>query len=284
MGQDPNEIRHEIEETRERMGEKVDAIGYKADVPGRARGYVSDKKEAVVSKVRGTTPDTEQLRHGAKRVGGLTRENPLGLAIGAAAGYGLAAAVVWLRDRNLLSHDLDGWLAIAAVLVIYGLTEVAGGYGFLAAFAGGVAFRRYERDHEYNRRVHEGAEMVEKFSELGLILLLGSVVTISALDEPGIGGWLLVPVLLLVVRPAAVTAALVGSGMAGRERSFLAWFGVRGIGSLYYAAVAVGAGVLSSDEASTVFWTTAACVITSVLIHGMTADPLGRRWLAGAAR
>ena len=48
-------------------------------------------------------------------------------------------------------------------LVIYGLTEVAGGYGFLAVFVGGLAFRRYERDHELNGRVHEGAEQVEKF-------------------------------------------------------------------------------------------------------------------------
>ena len=204
----------------------------------------------------------------------------VGVVIGAAAGYGIAAAVVWLRDRDLLAHDLDGWLAIAAVLLIYGVTEAAGAYGFLAAFAGGVAFRRYERDHEYNRRVHDGAEIVEKFSELGVVLLLGSVVTLGAFGEPGLGGWLLVPVLLLVVRPVAVVAALIGTGMARAERSFLAWFGVRGIGSLYYAAVAVGTGLLPRDEAATVFWATAACVIASVLIHGMTADPLGRRWLS----
>ena len=204
----------------------------------------------------------------------------VGVGIGVAAGYSIAAGAVWLRDRDLLAPDLDGWLAVAAVLTIYGLTEVAGAYGFLAAFAGGLAFRRYEHDHEYNRRVHDGAEIVEKFSELALILLLGSMVTLSALDEPGAAGWLLVPFLLLVVRPLSVTAALLRSGMAREERSFLRWFGVRGIGSLYYAAVVVAAGVLQPDEASTIFWTTAACVIASVVIHGVTADPLARRWLA----
>ena len=206
----------------------------------------------------------------------------VGVAIGVAAGYSIAAAAVWLRDRELLAADLDGWLAIAAVLAIYGLTEVAGAYGFLAAFAGGLAFRRYEHEHEYNRRVHDGAEMVEKFTELALILLLGSMVTMSALDEPGVGGWLLVPILLLAIRPVSVTAALLGTGMPRGERSFLRWFGVRGIGSLYYAAVVVAAGVLSPGDASTIFWTTAACVIASVVIHGVTADPLARRWLAPA--
>ena len=91
-----------------------------------------------------------------------------GLALGAGLGYGIAAAAVRLRDRELLSDELDGWLAIAAVLVIYGAAETVSAYGFLAAFAGGVAFRRYEHDHEYNRRVHPGAETVEKFGELAL--------------------------------------------------------------------------------------------------------------------
>jgi gas vesicle protein len=85
VSQDPNEIREEIEETRARMGEKVDAIGYKADVPTRTREYVSEKKDAVVSKVRGSSPDTEGLKQGARRAGGIAKENPLGLAVGAAA-------------------------------------------------------------------------------------------------------------------------------------------------------------------------------------------------------
>ena len=203
----------------------------------------------------------------------------VGVVLGAALGYGIAAAAVRLRDRRLLSADLDGWLAIAAVLVIYGATELVSGYGFLAAFVGGVAFRRYEHGHEYNKRVHEGAETVEKFGELALILLLGSSVTFIGLEAAGWAGWLLAPVLLLLVRPASVLTAMVGSGLPGRERAFVAWFGVRGIGSLYYVAVALGAGVLSDTEAMTVFWTTAVCVIASIVVHGASASYLSRRWL-----
>jgi len=203
----------------------------------------------------------------------------VGVLVGIAIGYGLAALMVPLRDRRLLARELDGWLAVGAVLVIYGLTEIAGGYGFLAAFAGGVAFRRYEHSHDYHREVHAGAEMLEKFSELALVLLLGSTLTLTGLQEPGWAGWLLVPALLLVIRPLSVLLSLVGSELPGAERSFVAWFGVRGIGSLYYVAVALGFGVLSDDEALTLFWTVAVCVVASIAVHGATASALSRRWL-----
>jgi sodium/hydrogen antiporter len=207
----------------------------------------------------------------------------VGVVLGAALGYGIAAAAVWLRDRRLLSSALDGWLAIAAVLVIYGVTEAASAYGFLAAFAGGVAFRRYEHGHEYNRRVHDGAEHVEKFGELALILLLGSSVTLAGLQAPGWAGWLLAGLLIVVFRPAGVAIALLRTSLPARERAFVAWFGVRGIGSLYYVAVAVGAGVLSTSEAAIVFWTTAVCVIVSIVVHGVSAAPLSRRWVPQAS-
>jgi NhaP-type Na+/H+ or K+/H+ antiporter len=170
------------------------------------------------------------------------------------------------------------------VLAIYGLTEVAGAYGFVAAFVGGVAFRRYEHTHERNRAVHEGAEVVEKFGELAVILLLGSMLTLTGLQVPGTTGWLLVPVLLLAIRPLSVAASLVRSKLPAGERAFIAWFGVRGIGSLYYAGLAVGAGVLSATDAELVVWTSISCVIVSILVHGVTASPLGRRWLPPGAR
>jgi NhaP-type Na+/H+ or K+/H+ antiporter len=201
------------------------------------------------------------------------------VAIGAVLGYGIAALAVTLRERDLLAGAFDAWLAIPSALVIYGVTEVAGALGFIAVFAGGIAFRHFEHGHEYNRRVHDGAEAVEKFGELAVILLLGSMLTISGLEVPGWSGWLLVPVLFLLIRPLAVAVALFRGSLPGDERAFVAWFGVRGIGSLYYAAVAVGTGVLSSGEIETIVWTAIACVVASILIHGATATPLARRLL-----
>ena len=125
-----------------------------------------------------------------------------GVAIGAAVGWGAAWSVHVLRDRELLAPAFDGYHAIATALVLYGVAEAAGGYGFLAVFAGGLAFRRYEHGHELNGRVHAGAEQVEKFMELGAILLLGSLLTGAGLTAPGWEGWLLAVVLLVVIRPA----------------------------------------------------------------------------------
>ena len=104
-------------------------------------------------------------------------------------GYGIAALIVRLRDRELLIGALDGWVGVAATLAIYGVVEALSAYGFLAVFAGGLAFRRYERDHELNASVHDGAEIVEKFGELAVILLLGSMLTLDGLGTPGVAGW-----------------------------------------------------------------------------------------------
>ena len=98
MGQDPSEIRQEIEETRSRMGETVEAIGYKADVKSRASDYVSEKKDAVVSRVTGTMPDTQEVKHGAKRAVGVAQQNPLGMAIGGAA-VGFLAGMLFPSTR-----------------------------------------------------------------------------------------------------------------------------------------------------------------------------------------
>ncbi len=203
-----------------------------------------------------------------------------GLAIGTAVGLVAAWSVKRLRDHDLLAPAFDQYHALATVLIIYGVAEVAGTYGFLAAFAGGLAFRRYEKDHELNGRVHEGAELAEKLLELSVILLLGSLLTLTGLQVPGWEGWLLAVLVLVAVRPLACIAALWGSQLDGpEEKSFVAWFGVRGVGSLFYLAIAVEADVLPSGELDLVVWTVIVAVLVSIVVHGMTAGPSLRRLL-----
>ena len=132
MGQDPDAIRQDIEQTRAEMGETVGAIGYKADVPSRAKEKVADKADAVRSKVsqattrakeavagttsrggaaggtasrvRDATPSGGDVKRTARRAAGIAQENPLGLAIGAVAiGFlaGLAAPSTRVEDERL---------------------------------------------------------------------------------------------------------------------------------------------------------------------------------------
>jgi ElaB/YqjD/DUF883 family membrane-anchored ribosome-binding protein len=101
MGQDPDAIRQEIEATRDRMGDTVDALGYKADVPARARESINDRVDSIRSKITGAgvtvsdaTPDGEDLKQNARQAAGVAQENPLGLVIGAAAVGFLAGMLI----------------------------------------------------------------------------------------------------------------------------------------------------------------------------------------------
>ena len=84
MGEASDDIREDIEQTRERMGETVEAIGYKTDVKSRVKDNVTEKKDAVVSRVTDAMPDGQQLKSGARKVG-ISKKNPLGLGIAAMA-------------------------------------------------------------------------------------------------------------------------------------------------------------------------------------------------------
>jgi gas vesicle protein len=88
MGQEPSEIREQIEQTRTEMGDTVEALGYKADVKTRAKDNIADKRDRLKERITGTAPDPDEVKQGAKRAVGVAQENPIGLAIGSlAAGF-----------------------------------------------------------------------------------------------------------------------------------------------------------------------------------------------------
>jgi uncharacterized protein DUF3618 len=108
MGEDPSVIRAEIEQTRQRVGDEVDALSYKTDVGARASDYVDDKKQAVKSKlsgakdtVTGPLPDRGAIKRGAGHVRGTAESNPLGLAVGGlAVGFLVGTLLPQTRVEN----------------------------------------------------------------------------------------------------------------------------------------------------------------------------------------
>jgi sodium/hydrogen antiporter len=207
----------------------------------------------------------------------------VGLLLGAVAGTGAAWLLARCRARGLLDAATDAPVALALVLAVYGGVELVGAYGLLAVFAAGFAFRRYEFDHEINHGAHAGADGAGTVLELAVLLLLGSMLTGDGLGVPGLAGWLLAPLVIVVIRPALVLATTPRGLMDGPGKLFLGFFGVRGVAALFYAAVVAGAHVLEPREERIVVWTTVVVVVVSIVVHGLTAAPLTRRWLAPAA-
>ena len=194
------------------------------------------------------------------------------ILIGVAGGWGIAAAIQRLQARDILSRDLDGFFAPATALVVYGVADELGTYGLLAAFAAGIAFRRHEFEHQINARIHHGAETAGRLLELAVLLLLGSTLTTSGLKTPGVAGWLLAPLIILILRPALVLAVTSRRFLNLRGRLFLGFFGVRGVAALYYATIVAATHDLSHADTNKIVWTTIVCVAVSITIHGITAE------------
>lgn len=213
----------------------------------------------------------------------------IGVAVGVGVGWLLARIAFRSRSESLrIAERGDPLLALAVLLVVYGCSEVAGGYGFLSVFCAAMTMRATERRHEYNAAMHQVVERLERLFTLVILLLLGMAMThglLSALDWRGV---LVAVALILVVRPLAGLIALAAArcglstsaqrGSAGdsavlerRERLVTLFFGVRGVGSLYYLAYACGHGAFTNQRWlwSTVTFT----LVLSVVVHGILATP-----------
>ncbi|MCK2215016.1 cation:proton antiporter [Actinomadura sp. ATCC 31491] len=171
-----------------------------------------------------------------------------------------------------LAEHRDGFVALAATLLAYGVTELVSGYGFIAVFVAACAIRRVEHGHGYNTIMHGFVEQLERLFTAWLLLLLGGFVAAGGLAPLTWRGAAVGLLLLLVIRPLSGRIAQI-RGLAGpRERWVISFFGIRGIGSLFYLAYALGHadfGVPGEE-----LWAvTAFTVMMSVVLHGVTATP-----------
>jgi NhaP-type Na+/H+ or K+/H+ antiporter len=229
---------------------------------------------------------------------------PAGLGIGALLGSGVAHLVLYLRRHHREAVGLDDFLAGGLIALSYGLALQAHAYGFLAVFAAGIALRTVEmrasgdqapeltatlppEQAQKELAVHpEKApaymasallafnEQLERAGELAVVLVIGSLVRLPDLfDQPA---WF-VGTLFLLIRPIAVAAGLAGSPLPRKEKMLAAWFGIRGIGSLYYLAYAITHG-LPAELATRLSSLTLLVVCASVLVHGVSVTPLMKRY------
>ena len=192
----------------------------------------------------------------------------VGVGMGALVGWLLAKILFdWPRE-NALSKTGSGVVALAGVLLAYGMTEVAEGYGFIAAFAAGYTLRRSETEHRFHRRLHDFSESLEHSLTAILLVAIGASIPFLwphfTLQHGAIG-----LALVFLIRPLVGWMSLANTALRGRERLVVSFYGVRGIGSIYYLAYA-GHHVQLVDEYA--LWATVAfTILVSTLTHGPTA-------------
>ncbi|HLI59998.1 MAG TPA: cation:proton antiporter [Solirubrobacteraceae bacterium] len=183
-------------------------------------------------------------------------------------------------DRRVARLALAAWV-LGVAFAVYAACEPLHAYGLVGVFAAGFAFRRAEHDERLHSCVHEVSEPAGRMTELVAVVLIGALLTTHGLAVPGVGGWLLAPVVIVIVRPLLVLALtpVARAPLSLGERLYLGVFGVRGVAAVYYAAVVAGTHALAPHETAVVVWTTLVCVAVSILVHGLAAGPLRRRWL-----
>jgi NhaP-type Na+/H+ or K+/H+ antiporter len=237
-----------------------------------------------------------------------------GLLIGAASGVAIGHLVLYFRRRHKEGTGLDNFLALGLIALSYGLAQMVGGYGFLAVFAAGVALRRVERrqtskaqdDNNDSARRGKSPEkaseidptsaeaqthpdlapaylahamldfnqQLDRIAEAAVVVAVGLL--LWAVEWRSVDIWF-VALLLIAIRPAAVVVGLMGARVSALQRRLIGWFGIRGIGSLYYLAYASNHGLdqkLSQTLTAIVF----SVIAASIVLHGISVTPLMARY------
>lgn len=197
----------------------------------------------------------------------------VGVILGAAVGWLLGITLFSTWGSRAIQKSGPGVIALAAVLLCYGIVELAEGYGFIGAFVAGLTCRRVHKEHHFHRRLYIFSEAIEHALTAILLVLVGSTLPAlwPALDwRHALIGFSL----LLVIRPVIGWLALKGTNFASGDRWILGFFGVRGIGSIYYIAYASGHMELINERP---LWALVAfTVFASAVIHGTTGFLLDR--------
>ncbi|RZI40318.1 sodium:proton antiporter [Herbaspirillum sp. HC18] len=231
-----------------------------------------------------------------------------GILAGFGSGFLLARVVVrlalHLRQRYHEALGMEEFLTLGLIAASYGLAHLVDGVGFIAVFAAGVAMRRIEHQAsgpaqpaEVIGDVPAGREpqvathpkkapaymaetvlgfnqQLEHIAEFVMVLLLGIMLSVTGFSREGA---VAAALLLLVVRPVSVVLSLPGERVGRTQRRLIGWFGIRGIGSLYYLLFVLQYEWPHAMKVRLVSLVLTAVAI-SILVHGVSATPLMDRY------
>ncbi|HET9473463.1 MAG TPA: sodium:proton antiporter [Steroidobacteraceae bacterium] len=203
-----------------------------------------------------------------------------GLGIGFAIGAGVARGVRALREWRRDAANFDEFLLLGVIGLSYGAALLAHTLGFLAVFAAGLALRRADDIHFGARSKTNQSpltpsmlsvnEQLERIAEVAVVLLVGAMISTGYWSVKGL---VISALLFFVIRPLSVWLGVGGATAGSAPRRLLGWFGIRGIGSAYYALYVAAHDIRYSDAVELL-----SCVFTvigaSIVVHGVSATPL----------
>ncbi|MBO1754090.1 sodium:proton antiporter [Allobranchiibius sp. CTAmp26] len=205
----------------------------------------------------------------------------VGIAAGWAVGRLLSLVAFRIRESVQISRIGDPLLIVAAPLIAYGVGELVHGWGFLSVFVSAITLRSCDRSNQYHDAMHGVIERLERLFTLVVLLLLGASLTNGLLTSLTWQGAAVAFMLIFVIRPVTAWIALWHprgedfddeSVLGPRERLVTAFFGVRGVGSIYYLAYATGHHAF--PEAEDLWSIVAFTIVLSVVVHGVSASPI----------
>ena len=198
-----------------------------------------------------------------------------GICVGWLVGRLMGYLAFQLPKRAQLARTGDGFVALGITCLGYGLTELANGYGFVGVFVAALTLRSVERAHSYHESLHTFSEQIERLLMMVFLVFFGAAIAegsvFSALN------WSVVAIAaltLFVVRPASAWISLIGCAEPRLEKAVIAFFGIRGLGSIYYLAYATGQAKFERPED---LWVTVFLVVlASIVVHGILVTPIMR--------
>jgi sodium/hydrogen antiporter len=199
------------------------------------------------------------------------------IAMGVVMGIVVTKIVVIIdkRIQKIRPSDalMEDFVALAIILLTYSLTELVNGYGFLAVFVAGVVAQRSYRNPEKKSSQLEFTETIEKLLEIGTILLLGSLLRVEPILQFLSQSLLIAGSLVFFIRPVGAWISTLGASYRPAQRLLFGWFGIRGIGSIYYLSYALGEG-LKGGIGEQIAWITLTTVVFSIVLHGISSTPI----------
>ena len=198
----------------------------------------------------------------------------------AVVGAAIGVALAWLGGRALtflpgggLAPRYEGVYALGLGLVAFGLAEVTFGNGLIAAFVAGIALAVIR--HDVPDAFSEFNESVSATFQVITFVVFGALIETIGFSGNELALVVFIAFALLVARPAAVWAALLGVDLARPLKLFIAWFGPKGVASMLFALLVLTSGV---ENRTLVFEIASFTVLASIVAHGFT-DTLGAAWI-----